>query len=285
VTGPRAARANGTDGGAGIPGTLASGGAGPQPPRAVTATLLFAGRALLKMLRLPEQMLDVVAIPILFTLMFTYLFGGAVAGSTGEYLHYLLPGTMVMTVLVITMYTGVALNTDLTSGVADRFRTLPVWSGAPVAGAVAADVVRYGVASCLVLVVGVLMGYRPAGDALDVAAALGLVVLFAVGVGWVFVVLAEVLRTPSGIFSVGTVVVFPLTFVSNTFVDPATVPGWLRPLLDQNPVSHLVSAVRALMDGRGATADTGFALLVALGLTLVLAPAAMALHRRAGASG
>jgi ABC-2 type transport system permease protein len=242
--------------------------------------MLFAGRALLKMVRLPEQMLDVVAIPILFTLMFTYLFGGAVAGSTGEYLHYLLPGTMVMTVLVVTMYTGVAVNTDVTSGVADRFRTLPVWSGAPVAGAVAADVVRYGVASCLVLVVGLLMGYRPAGDVADVAAAVGLVVLFAIGVGWAFIAVALVLRTPSGIFSLGTVVVFPLTFVSNTFVAPATVPGWLQPVIEHNPVSNLVSAVRALMDGHGATTDTAFALLAALGMTLVLAPVAMALHRR-----
>jgi len=260
--------------------TVAGRGVRPEPAGAVAASLLFAGRALLKMLRLPEQMLDVVAIPILFTLMFTYLFGGAVAGSTGEYLHYLLPGTMVMTVLVITMYTGVAINTDLTSGVADRFRTLPVWSGAPVAGAVAADVVRYGVASCLVLVVGLLMGYRPAGDVVDVVAAVGLVCLFAVGVGWAFIALALILRTPSGIFSVGTIVVFPLTFLSNTFVDPATVPGWLRAVVDHNPVSHLVSAVRAVMDGHGATADTSFALVVALGLTLVLAPVAMALHRR-----
>jgi ABC-2 type transport system permease protein len=255
-------------------------GTRPDPAGAVTATLVFAGRALLKMLRLPEQMLDVIAIPVLFTLMFTYLFGGAVAGSTGTYLHYILPGTMVMTVLVITMYSGVAINADIGTGVFDRFRTLPVWRGGPVVGAVLADVVRYGAASTLVLLVGLLMGYRPGGGIADVAAAMGLVCFFAIGLGWVFIALGLLLRSPTGIFSTGMIVVFPLTFVSDTFVDPATVPGWLRTLIEHNPVTHLVNASRALMDGRGATADVTWALLVAAGLTLLLAPLTVELYRR-----
>lgn len=240
-----------------------------RPPGPVAASLIFAGRALRKAMRLPEQLLDVLMIPILFTVMFTYLFGGALAGSTGRYLHYLLPGTMVMTVLLITMYTGSGLNMDLTKGVYDRFRTLPVWGPAPLVGALIADLIRYAVAGTLVLTVGMIMGYRPGGGPAGVVSAVALVTLVASGVGWIFTALGLVLRTPNGVFTVGTLIIFPLTFSSNAFVDPATMPGWLRAFVEHNPTSQLVTVARQVLDGHPHARQIGTVIAVWAGLSLV----------------
>ena len=129
---------------------------------APSASLTFGWRALLKIKHVPEQLGDVIGIPIIFTLMFTYLFGGALAGSTRDYLQFLLPGILVMAVLMVTMYAGVGLNTDLTNGVFDRFRSLPIWRPAAIVGALLGDAGRYLLASTLVIGLGLVMGYRPA---------------------------------------------------------------------------------------------------------------------------
>ena len=118
---------------------------------------------MLKVQHVPEQLIDVTITPVLFVLMFTYLFGGALAGSTGAYLQYVLPGILVMSVVFTTVYSGVALNTDLTKGVVDRFRSLPIWRPAPLLGALLGDSVRYVVAGTVIIVVGVALGYRPDG--------------------------------------------------------------------------------------------------------------------------
>jgi ABC-2 type transport system permease protein len=135
----------------------------PRPPRAsaLSAALTFGWRGMLKVKHVPEQLLDVTITPVMFVLMFTYLFGGAIAGSTGAYLDYILPGILVMSVLFTTVYSGVALNTDLTKGVVDRFRSLPIWSPAPLVGSVLGDSVRYLVAGTVIVVLGVILGYRP----------------------------------------------------------------------------------------------------------------------------
>jgi ABC-2 type transport system permease protein len=131
----------------------------PAPPGALSASAVFGWRALLKIRHVPEQLLDVIAIPVVFTLMFTYLFGGALAGSTGRYLQFIPPGTLVMAVLLVTMYAGVGLNADTSKGISDRFRSLPIWRPAPIAGALLGDVARYLLAASLVIVLGVAMGW------------------------------------------------------------------------------------------------------------------------------
>src|SRR5215216_2308695 len=135
----------------------------PRPPRpsALSAALTFGWRGMLKIKHVPEQLLDVTITPVLFTLMFTYVFGGAVAGSTREYLQYILPGVLVMSVLFTTVYSGVALNTDVTHGVVDRFRSLPIWRPAPLVGAMLGDSVRYLVGATVVVVLGLALGFRP----------------------------------------------------------------------------------------------------------------------------
>ncbi len=124
---------------------------------------------MLKVKHVPEQLLDVTITPVMFVLMSTYLFGGAVAGSTGEYLDYILPGILVMSVLFTTVYSGVALNSDLTKGVVDRFRSMPIWAPAPLVGALLGDSVRYLLGGSVIVVLGVVLGYRP-GSILATAA-------------------------------------------------------------------------------------------------------------------
>jgi uncharacterized protein YndB with AHSA1/START domain len=158
----------------------------PAPAAAVAACLTFAWRSVLKVRHIPEQLLDVVAIPVVFTLMFTYLFGGALAGSTGEYLQSLLRGTLVMTVLLLTMYTGVGLSTDRATGSLDRFRSMPIWRPAPIVGALVGDLGRYLIAAAQVLGLGAAMGFRPDGGVGGVGAALVLILAFGSAVSWLW---------------------------------------------------------------------------------------------------
>jgi ABC-2 type transport system permease protein len=252
-----------------------------RPPQAsaLSTSLTFSWRALLKIKHVPEQLGDVVGIPIIFTLMFTYLFGGALAGSTSDYLQFLLPGSLVMTVLMVSMYAGVGLNTDVTTGVFDRFRSLPVWRPALIVGGLLGDACRYLIASALVIGLALAMGYRPAGGVLGVLSGISLLLVFAFGLGWVWSTLGLLMRTPSAVMNMGMLVLFPLTFASNVFVDPRTLPGWLRAFVHANPITHLVTAERGLMGGTATAAQLGWVLIAAAALTAVFAPLTMQIHR------
>lgn len=251
----------------------------PQRPNALAVTLTFAWRAILKLLRIPEQLADVIAIPIIFTLLFTYLFGGALAGSTGAYLQFLLPGTLTMTVLLVTIHAGISLNSDVTSGVFDRFRTTPIWRPAPIVGALLGDIGRYLLASTLVILVGLALGFRPGGGVTGVLLAVALVVIFALSLSWVWTTLGLVARAPGAVMNIGTTVLFPLTIASNVFVQPQTMPGWLQVLININPVTHLVTAVRGLMAGPVITGEITWVLLACLTLTAIFAPLTSYLYR------
>lgn len=252
----------------------------PARPSGLSSTLSFGWRGMLKIRHVPEQLLDVTVTPVLFVLMFTYLFGGAIAGSTSEYLEYILPGILVMSVLFTTVYSGVAVNTDLTRGVIDRFRTLPIWKPSPLVGALAGDSVRYLLAGTLILVVGLVLGFRPEAGVPGMLAALALVVVFAFGLSWVFMAVGLLMRTPNAVMNGGFMVMFPLTFVSNVFVDPETLPSALEKFVDFNPISILADASRGLMAGDAAAGDVLIVLAVAAGLTAIFAPLTNRLYRR-----
>ena len=252
----------------------------PAPPTALSASAAFGWRALLKIKHVPAQQFDVSAMPIVFTLMFTYLFGGALAGSPGRYLRFILPGTLVMAVLLVTMYAGVGLSADASKGVSDRFRSLPIWRPAPIAGALLGDLARYLLAASLVVALGVTIGYRPGGGALGVLAGIGLLVLFALSLSWAWTTLGLLMRTPQAVMSVGTVALFPLTLASNVFVRPQTMPGWLQAFVSVNPVSHLVTAERGLMVGQAAAGQVAWVLLASAALVAVFAPATAYLYGR-----
>ena len=250
-------------------------GAGP-----LSNALTFAWRGMLKVKHVPEQLVDVTITPVMFVLMFTYLFGGAVAGSTAAYLDYLLPGILVMSVLFNTVYSGIALNTDMTKGVVDRFRSLPIWRSSPLVGSLLGDSVRYVLSGLVIIVLGLALGFRPDGGVVGVTAALGLVVLFAFGLSWVFTTLGLVLRSPNAVMNAGFMGIFPLTFLSNVFVDPQTLPSVLEAFVRVNPISILATASRGLMDGGWPGTEIAVVLAVAAGLTLVFVPVTTRLYRR-----
>jgi ABC-2 type transport system permease protein len=253
----------------------------PRPPSAsaASAAMTFGWRGMLKVKHVPEQLLDVTITPVMFVFMFTYIFGGAIAGSTGEYLDYILPGILVMSVLFTTVYSGVALNTDLTKGVVDRFRSLPIWPAAPLVGSLLGDTARYLVGGTVIFVLGVLLGFRPDEGVPGVLAALALVLVFAFGLSWVFTTMGLLMRSPNAVMNAGFMSIFPLTFLSNVFVEPDTLPSALEAFVNVNPISILADASRGLMQGGVEGGDILISLAVAAALTAVFAPLTTHLYR------
>ncbi|GAA1915690.1 ABC transporter permease [Nocardioides lentus] len=262
---------------------LAAIGSAERPARAgaVSSSLTFGWRALLKIKHVPEQLFDVTMFPVLFTVMFTFVFGGAISGSPGDYLQYALPGILVQTVVFITMYTAMTINTDIEKGVFDRIRSLPVWRPSLLVGALLGDTLRYLMASTVVVVVGVLIGYRAPGGVLGVVAAVAVLLAFCFSISWLWLILGLKLRTPNAVMGTAMMVLFPLTFVSSVFAPPETMPGWLRAFVEVNPVSLLVEAARGLMDGVPDGGDIGLVLVLAVVVTAVFSPIAMRLYNRA----
>ncbi len=257
-----------------------AGGKRPDPPSAMASTMAFAHRALLRIKHVPEQMFDVTVFPIIFLLMFTYLFGGAIAGSTGEYLQFLLPGILVMTVSQITMYTGIDLNNDIRKGIFDRFRTLPIWLPSALIGALLVDVIRYSLASAIMIGLGLILGFRPEGGALGVVGAVLVILLFSFSFSWIWTAAGIIMRSEKSLMMVSFLVVFPLTFVSNVFVDPSTLPSWLQGFVNINPISILATAVRGLMHGNGTLEQIGWVVVVSAIFVVIFAPLTMYLYRR-----
>jgi ABC-2 type transport system permease protein len=254
----------------------------PRPPRAsaVSAALTFGWRGMLKVKHVPEQLLDVTITPVMFVLMFTYIFGGAISGSTGEYLDYILPGVLVMSVVFTTVYSGVALNTDLTKGVVDRFRSLPIWRPAPLVGSLLGDTVRYLVAGTVIILLGLALGFRPEAGVVGVVAALALVIVLAFGLSWVFMTIGLLMRSPNAVMNAGFMGIFPLTFLSNVFVEPETLPNVLEAFVNVNPISILATASRGLMAGSASGTDIAIVLATAAALTAVFAPLTTRLYLR-----
>ncbi|MBT2493130.1 ABC transporter permease [Streptomyces sp. ISL-96] len=252
----------------------------PPRPSALSASLTFGWRAMLKIKHVPEQLFDVTAFPIMMVLMYAYLFGGALAGSVADYIQFLLPGILTMSIVMITMYTGVAVNTDITKGVFDRFRTLPIWRPAPMVGYLLGDVIRYLIASAVMLAVGMLIGYRPHGGVLGVLAGVALLMVFSFAFSWIWTMFGLLLRTEKSVMGVSMMVIFPLTFLSNVFVDPKTMPGWLQAFVNNSPVTHVATAVRELMAGNWPAADIGWTLGWSAVLLAVFGTVTMRLYNR-----
>ena len=252
----------------------------PRRPSPLSSSLTLAWRALLKIKHVPEQLFDVTASPVIFLLMFTYLFGGALAGSTGEYLQFVLPGILVMMVTMITVYTGIGMNNDVKKGVFDRFRSLPMWRPSVIVGALLADTVRYAMSSAVVVLLGVVLGFRPEGGVSGVLLAVALLLVFCSALSWVWILLALVMRTPESLMNVSFFILFPLTFASNVFVSPQTMPGWLEAFVNVNPITLLVTATRDLMSGTATPDQAGWVLLASAALLVVFSPLVMLLYAR-----
>jgi len=252
----------------------------PKPVSALSAVGTLAWRAMLKIKHVPFQLFDVTVTPIMFTLLFTYIFGGALGGSPRTYIQFLLPGILVQTIIFITVYTGVGLNTDIQKGLYDRFRSLPMWQPAPIIGALAGDLFRYSVAAMLIIVLGVILGFRPAGGVVGVLLAFGLVLVFAVALSWIWIIFGMKVKTPESVMTTSFVFLMPLTFASNIFVGLDTMPSWLRAVVRHNPVTHLTSASRGLMHGTNVTSDIVWVLIAAAVIVLAASPIALRMYHQ-----
>jgi len=252
----------------------------PPAPSALSNALVFGWRAVLKFKHVPEQLFDLVMTPIMFTLLFTFVFGGALAGSPGDYLQYFLPGILVQTVVFNSVYSGMGLSTDLGKGLFDRFRSLPIWPLAPFAGLMVGDILRHLIAGMIILTIGLIFGFRPEAGVLGVAAAFLLLLAIGFGVGWIFIVLGLLIRTPMTVMTLGFTFMFPLVFASNIMVNPETMPNWLRIFVEVNPITHMASAMRALMGGSATTGAVLQALAAPIVLTATLAPLTLWLYSK-----
>ena len=228
---------------------------------ALTQITTLAWRALIKMSRNPEQLVDVTFMPILFTVMFGLMFGGAVSGSTAHYLPTLIPGIIAMTTITACVAAGIQLRDDMDKGVFDRFRSLPIARIAPLAGPMMADLARYAIAAGITLTVGVVMGYRPGGGVPGVFAGVVLAVITGWSIAWIFLWIGTRARSAGAVQGMSMMIMFPLAFLSNAFVPVDSLPGWLQVVTRVNPVSHVVSALRDLMNDGAVTAQVGWALL------------------------
>lgn len=243
-------------------------------------TLSMAWRALKKMRRKPEQFFDVLIQPLLFTAMFAFIFGGAISGSVSNYLPILIPGILAQTALTVCMATGVQLREDMDKGVFDRFKSLPIARIAPLAGPMIADLIRYGIASVLTVVTGLIIGYRPGGGVLGCIGGVALTVIAGWSLAWIFTWLGTMARSAQSVQGISMMIMFPLTFLSNAFVPAKTLPGWLEAFVKVNPVSHVVSAVRDLFNDGAVTAEVGWAVVGCAVVVVVFAPLAVRSYSR-----
>lgn len=251
----------------------------PNRPGAISASLTFGWRALLKIKYVPEQLFDVTAFPVIFLLMFTYLFGGAIAGSTGEYLDFVLPGILVMTVSMITMYTGIDLNKDIDKGIFDRFRTLPFWRPAALVGALLVDALRYLLASTIMITLGYILGFRPENGFSGLVLGVLILLLFAFSLSWIWTWLSLIVRTEKALMGISMMILFPLTFLSSVFVDTSTMPSWLQKVVDLNPITFVVNAVRGFIHGTVTSGQIYLVLIVSAGLVVIFAPLTMYFYK------
>jgi ABC-2 type transport system permease protein len=246
----------------------------------VGQTLSMAWRALKKMRRNPEQFFDVTLQPLLFTAMFAYVFGGAISGNVKSYLPLMIPGIVAQTVLTTCMSTGVQLREDMEKGVFDRFKALPIARIAPLAGPMVADLVRYLIAASLTFVMGIIIGYRPGGGVFGVLAAILLAVFTGWAIAWIFTWIGTIARSARSVQGFSMMILFPLTFLSNAFVPVKTLPAGLADFVKINPVSHLVSATRALANHAVVSSEVGWTLLAGIVVIAIFAPLSVRSYKR-----
>jgi oleandomycin transport system permease protein len=256
------------------------------PVAGVQQSLTLAWRTIVQVRHNPWELGDFSFQPIMFVLLFTFVYGGAIAGSWQDYLTFMLPGMLVMNMLFVTMYVGQGLNTDLTKGVFDRLRSLPIARWAPLAGRILADQVKQAWSIVLVLAVGTILGFRLGTNLAGLLGAIILLLVFALAFSWVSVLVGVVAKDPERVQIFGFTALFPVTFVSNVFVPTETMPGWLQAFVDVNPVSILSDACRGLMLGEpwytgAVTRPVVQSLLWALAIAVVFAPLSLwALKRK-----
>jgi len=216
---------------------------------AVTQTAVIARRNLLHVRSDPQQLVGMTIQPLMFLLLFVYVFGGAIAGSSRVYIQYVLPGLVVQGVTFWAMQTAIGLNTDFQHGLVDRFRSLPIARSSVVAGRIAADVLRTGWGAVISVAAGMAFGFRLHTSVAGVVGALGLILAWGFALSWLMAFLGVSLRSAETVQTAGFLLVMPLGFASSVFARASTMPGWLQAFVKVNPVTVVADAARGLMIG------------------------------------
>src|SRR5215467_2067965 len=250
------------------------------PMQGLRQTMSLAWRTLVQIKHNPFELMDFSIQPIMFVLLFTYVFGGAIAGSPHHYLTFALAGIIVQNALFTTLNTGVGLATDLEKGFFDRLRALPIARFAPLAGRIVADLTKQAWSIVILIGVGMLLGFRIGTNVFGVLGAIGLVLVATLAFSWLLVLVSMLVASPEKVQIFGFVVLFPLTFLSNAFVPTSSIPGWLQAESKANPVTIVADAVRGLLVSGPVATPVFESLLWALALTVVFAPLAVRAFRR-----
>ncbi|MER7763512.1 ABC transporter permease [Streptomyces sp. NPDC097619] len=253
-----------------------------RPLAALRQIGTMAWRSLVSVKHNPLELVDYSITPIMFVFLFTYVFGGQMAGSPRDYLQYALAGIIVQNTLFMSMYTAMALNADLTKGVFDRLRSMPIARSAPLFGRIAADLAKQLWAMLLMIGLGTLLGFRITGGPLGFLAATVLLLVFAAAVSWTAVLIGMVSGDAEKVQVFAFTFIFPITFTSSAFVRVDTMPGWLQAWVNVNPVTQLSDAFRGLLLGTPAGRPVFWSLVWAVGITAVFMPLAMRAYRSRG---
>jgi ABC transporter DrrB family efflux protein len=237
-------------------------------------------RNLIHIRRTPDLLLDVTLSPIMFVLLFRFVFGGAIDVGGESYVNFLMAGIFVQTIAFAGAWTGFLLANDITKGVIDRFRSLPMSSSAVITGRTLTDLLRAMLAIAVMTVVGIIIGFRPEGSPLAWLAALGLLVLFGFALSWVGVAIGALVRTPEAVQGLVFMTIFPLTFASSAFVPTDTMPDWLEAFAEAQPLTLVINAVRDFVLGGSGGPDALPALVWSLGILAVCFPLGLWLYKR-----
>ncbi len=246
---------------------------------AITDALVLAERHLRHIPRNPELLVFATIQPVMFVVLFRYVFGGAIAIEGDTYANYLMPGIFVQTVTFGSMMTGMGLAQDLTKGLIDRFRSLPMARSAVITGRILSDLVLNTVVVIVMLSVGLLVGFRPEGGLTGFAGGFALLLLISFTFSWIASAIGLFAKSVEAVNSAGFIWLFPLTFCSSAFVQTETMPGWLRAFADHQPLTIMVDATRALFLTGSAGSDGWLAVAWCAGIVAVFVPLAMRLYR------
>jgi oleandomycin transport system permease protein len=251
------------------------------PAQTLQRGLTLAWRNVMQLKHSPEKLIDVTLMPVVFLLLFLYVFGGVVAGNTHAYLQQLLPGLVAQMGMFASMGLGTSLCEDIRKGVFDRLRSLPIARSAPLIGAVIGDAVRFCVSMVVLVAFGSLLGFRFHTNPLSVLAAFALAYVFYFAVCWVSVLVGLVAPSPETVQGLGFIWAMPLTFGSSVLLaNTGTMPGWLQAWVKVNPVTHLADALRALMVGGPIGDHAWYTLAWAAGIVVVTFPIAVWMYGR-----
>jgi ABC-2 type transport system permease protein/oleandomycin transport system permease protein len=249
--------------------------------RLVSDTLVIAERNLVRLTRAPDLLVAFTVQPVMFVLLFVYVFGGAIVTPGYSYEDFLLPGIIVQNIAFGGFVTALGLNEDLKKGLIDRFRSLPMARAAVLAGRTLADVVTNALSVAVLLLTGLIIGFSFNASLLEILAGFGILLLFGYAFSWVFAFLGMIVSSPEAANSVGFLAVFPLTFISSAFVPVASMPGALRWFADINPFTVVVDAMRHLWIGAPAHNSVWGAVVWALVIIAIFAPLAVSRYRKA----